>query len=209
MVRITGLVEKPSPDEAPSDLAIMGRYLLTPEIFDALDRVEPGRGGEIQLTDAIALLMQEGAVYGYVFEHGRYDTGQKLDFLRATIELALERDDLGPDLATYLVELVDRRLRGLSVGLVPLDAARAPRAGAVRAPRPSRPARGRRPRLRHGRRRGGRGAGAALRQHGHGRLRRAGRRHGGGAGAPDRGGGCSPPGPSPPWPWGPARPCAS
>ena len=111
VVRITGLVEKPPPEEAPSDLAIMGRYVLTPAVFDALERVEPGRGGEIQLTDAIALLLEEGEVYGYVFEHGRYDTGKKIDFLRATIELALDREDLGPELEAYLVDLVDRRLR--------------------------------------------------------------------------------------------------
>ena len=89
----------------------MGRYVLTPEIFDAIDRVEPDGGGEIQLTDAIALLLEEQAVYGYCFSTGRYDIGKKLDFLRATVELACERDDLGPEFRAFLVQFV--RDRGL------------------------------------------------------------------------------------------------
>jgi UTP--glucose-1-phosphate uridylyltransferase len=107
LVRLTAIVEKPSAAEAPSDLAVMGRYLFTPEIFDALERTEPGKGGEIQLTDAIAILLQEQPVFGLVFEHGRYDAGNKLDYLRATVELALER----PDLAGFrdvLTEIVRR-----------------------------------------------------------------------------------------------------
>ena len=110
LVRLHGIVEKPAAADAPSDLAVMGRYVLTPEIFDALERTQPGRGGEIQLTDAIALLMEEQEVYGYVFEEGRYDTGQKLDYLRAVVELALARDDLGPAFGAYLHDLVGRRL---------------------------------------------------------------------------------------------------
>jgi UTP--glucose-1-phosphate uridylyltransferase len=106
LVRVRHLVEKPAPGEAPSNLAVIGRYVFTPEIFDMLDRVEPGRGGEIQLTDAIALLAQEQPVYGYQFTDGRYDTGNKLDWLRATVELALERDDLGPPLRRYLTQLL-------------------------------------------------------------------------------------------------------
>ncbi|MGH9063196.1 MAG: UTP--glucose-1-phosphate uridylyltransferase GalU [Acidimicrobiales bacterium] len=106
LVRIEDLVEKPPVSEAPSNLAVMGRYVFTPAIFDVLERVEPGRGGEIQLTDAIRLLLQQQAVYGYTFEHGRYDTGNKLDYLRATVELALRRPDLGPPFRKALVELV-------------------------------------------------------------------------------------------------------
>jgi UTP--glucose-1-phosphate uridylyltransferase len=105
LVRVTGVVEKPSPDEAPSNLAVMGRYVFTPDIFDLIDKVEPGKGGEIQLTDAMAMLPE---LYGVVFQHGRYDTGNKLDFLRATVELALQRDDLGPELRAYLGELARR-----------------------------------------------------------------------------------------------------
>lgn len=106
LVRLTGVIEKPSADEAPSDLAIMGRYILTPEIFAALDRVRPGSGGEIQLTDAIALLLETQPVYGFVFSEGRYDVGKKIDYLRATVEMAAARDDLGPDFRAYLGEWV-------------------------------------------------------------------------------------------------------
>jgi UTP--glucose-1-phosphate uridylyltransferase len=108
LVRVTGLVEKPPADEAPSNLAIMGRYVLTPEIFDCIDRVEPGRGGEIQLTDAMSLLLERESLYGFTFTDGRYDTGNKLDWLRATVELALARDDLGPGFRKYLAELCRR-----------------------------------------------------------------------------------------------------
>ncbi len=106
LVRLEGIVEKPSAAEAPSDLAIMGRYVLGPEIFDAIDRTLPGKGGEIQLTDAIALLMEEGPVYGYVFEDGRYDIGSKQDYLRATVELAARREDLGPAFRSFLTAYV-------------------------------------------------------------------------------------------------------
>lgn len=102
IVRLLDLVEKPDPDEAPSDLAVMGRYVLTPEIFDALDEVKPGKGGEIQLTDAIKTLLATQDVYGYTFRRGRFDTGNKLDFLRATVELALERPDIGPPFLAFL-----------------------------------------------------------------------------------------------------------
>ena len=108
LVRVTGLVEKPPAAEAPSNLAIMGRYVLTPEIFDCIDRVEPGRGGEIQLTDAMSLLLEREPLYGFTFTDGRYDTGNKLDWLRATVELALVRDDLGPPFRKYLAELCRR-----------------------------------------------------------------------------------------------------
>jgi UTP--glucose-1-phosphate uridylyltransferase len=109
LVRLLGIVEKPRPEDAPSNLAVMGRYILTPEIFDMIERVEPGKGGEIQLTDAIELLLGEQTVYGYTFEHGRYDIGKKLDYLRATVELAIERDDLGPDFRDFLADLVQRK----------------------------------------------------------------------------------------------------
>jgi UTP--glucose-1-phosphate uridylyltransferase len=109
LVRVRGIVEKPDPDVAPSNLAVMGRYVFTPEIFDALDQVRPGVGGEIQLTDAIALLLESQTVYGYVFSEGRYDIGKKLDYLRATVELALDREDLGPEFRTFLRELVQKR----------------------------------------------------------------------------------------------------
>ena len=105
------IVEKPKPADAPSDLAVIGRYVFTPEIFDALDRITPGAGGELQLTDAIGLLLDTQTVYGCVFEDGRYDIGQKVDFLRANIELALDRDDLGGDVAEVLRRIV--RERGL------------------------------------------------------------------------------------------------
>ena len=109
LVRILDIVEKPSPAEAPSNLAVMGRYVLTPEIFEALERVKPGVGGEIQLTDAIALLLADQTVYGYVFGEGRYDIGKKLDYLRATVELAVEREDIGPEFREFLAEFVAER----------------------------------------------------------------------------------------------------
>jgi UTP--glucose-1-phosphate uridylyltransferase len=107
--RVRGVVEKPRPEDARSDLAVIGRYVFTPGIFDALDRITPGVGGELQLTDAIGLLLDSEPVFGRVFSEGRYDIGQKLDFLRANIELALDRPDLGPDLADYLRRLVSER----------------------------------------------------------------------------------------------------
>jgi UTP--glucose-1-phosphate uridylyltransferase len=104
VVRVRGLVEKPPPGTAPSNLAIIGRYVFTPRIFDALDRIEPGRGGELQLTDAIALLLDDEPVFGCT-SVARFDVGQKLDFLRANITLALERPDLGPRLRAWLDDL--------------------------------------------------------------------------------------------------------
>jgi UTP--glucose-1-phosphate uridylyltransferase len=102
VVRVFDVVEKPAPEEAPSNLGVMGRYVLTPGIFDAIARTKPGRGGEIQLTDAIKILIETEPVYGYTFEEGRFDVGNKLDYLRATVELALERDDIGPAFRAYL-----------------------------------------------------------------------------------------------------------
>ena len=108
LVEVTDLVEKPSPDEAPSTLAVMGRYVFGPEIFDVLAETQPGRGGEIQLTDAIKTLAQKEPVYGYTFKVGRFDVGNKLDYLQATVELALERDDLGPPFRKFLLERLGR-----------------------------------------------------------------------------------------------------
>jgi UTP--glucose-1-phosphate uridylyltransferase len=104
VVRITGLVEKPPAAEAPSNLAIIGRYVLSPTIFDVLRRTPPGRGGEIQLTDALQELTSIEPVHGVVFRGRRYDTGDRLDYLKTVIRLASERDDLGPDLLAWLRE---------------------------------------------------------------------------------------------------------
>jgi UTP--glucose-1-phosphate uridylyltransferase len=109
VINIRRIVEKPPRDQAPSNLAVIGRYVFTPEIFDALDRIEPGAGGELQLTDAIGLLLEQQPVLALRCEGGRYDIGHKLDFLRANIELALDRPDLGPELSEFLRELVQRR----------------------------------------------------------------------------------------------------
>ena len=110
-LRITGLVEKPDPAHAPSNLAVIGRYVLHPAVFDVLDRTEPGRSGEIQLTDALATLAgmpaeDGGGVYGVVFRGRRYDTGDRLDYLKAVIQIAVERPDIGPDLREWLVGYV-------------------------------------------------------------------------------------------------------
>ena len=106
VVRVTGLVEKPNPENAPSNLAVIGRYVLRPEIFDILEETDPGRGGEIQLTDAlqVAALDPEpaGPVMGVIFKGRRFDTGDKLDFIKATLRLAVERDDIGADLREWL-----------------------------------------------------------------------------------------------------------
>jgi UTP--glucose-1-phosphate uridylyltransferase len=108
LVQVEDLIEKPAPEEAPSNLAVMGRYVFGPEIFDLLARTEPGRGGEIQLTDAIKVLAQREPVYGWTFRQGRFDVGNKLEYLEATVELALERDDLGPSFRKFLVERLAR-----------------------------------------------------------------------------------------------------
>jgi UTP--glucose-1-phosphate uridylyltransferase len=109
LARVRSIVEKPAPEDAPSNLAAIGRYVLTPEIFDCLRRTQPGVGGELQLTDAINLLAQEQAVYAYVFEGGRFDVGNKIDYLKATIELAIDRDDIGKEFRTWLGDFVERK----------------------------------------------------------------------------------------------------
>jgi UTP--glucose-1-phosphate uridylyltransferase len=103
--RIRGVVEKPLPDEAPSNLAIIGRYVLTPKIFEKLEQTQPGSGGEIQLTDAIEALMKEQHVFCYAFEGKRHDAGTTMGWLKASVELALDRDDIGGQFRAYLAEI--------------------------------------------------------------------------------------------------------
>jgi UTP--glucose-1-phosphate uridylyltransferase len=100
--RIRSMVEKPKAEEAPSNLAIIGRYVLTPEIFDSLQAIDPGSGGEIQLTDALRHLLHRRPIYAVRFEGTRYDAGDKLGFLKATVEFALRREDLGGQFREYL-----------------------------------------------------------------------------------------------------------
>jgi len=107
VVKVLDLVEKPAKEEAPSNLAIIGRYLLTPEIFDVLEHTEPGKGNEIQLTDALKEVATSDGdvdVYGVIFRGRRYDTGDKLDYIKAILQLASDRDDLGPDLRPWIKE---------------------------------------------------------------------------------------------------------
>ena len=177
LVRILDIVEKPKPEDAPSNLAVMGRYVFTPEIFDALERVQPGAGGEIQLTDAIGLLLKEQTVYGFLFEDGRYDIGDKLDYLRATVEIAIDREDLGPEFRDLPGRAGAAEEARLSADPDPLEDARGP------GPRRLRPAAARPMPLADA-------LGRVLaepvvsgedvppvRQHGDGRLRGAGGRH--------------------------------
>ena len=103
--KVLSLVEKPEPRDAPSNLAIVGRYILTPEIFAMLDRTSPGKGGEIQLTDGLKLLLEKQPIYAYQFEGTRYDTGMPLGFLKASVEFALNRPDIGATFREYLRHL--------------------------------------------------------------------------------------------------------
>jgi len=105
LYRIEDMVEKPAPSDAPSNLAVIGRYILTPSIWKALAGTTPGAGGEIQLTDGLRHLLASEPVYGYVFEGKRYDAGDKLGFLQATVEIALQRPDLGKAFRHYLHSL--------------------------------------------------------------------------------------------------------
>lgn len=102
LFRIHNLVEKPKADKAPSKLAIIGRYVLTPEIFSSIEAIQPGSGGEIQLTDALRHLLHKRPIYGLRFEGARYDAGDKLGFLKATVEFAMRRHDLGNEFRAYL-----------------------------------------------------------------------------------------------------------
>jgi UTP--glucose-1-phosphate uridylyltransferase len=108
LVQVTDLVEKPAVDVAPSNLAIMGRYLLTPSIFDEIEQTKPGVGGEIQITDAMLSLLGTQTMYGYTFSEGRYDTGMKIDYLRAVVDFALDREDLAPEFRQILLAAVKR-----------------------------------------------------------------------------------------------------
>jgi len=109
--QVTGLVEKPKTEDAPSNLAVVGRYVLPPEIFDAIRRIGPGAGGEIQLTDAMALLLSEGVpVHGIVYRGVRYDTGLPLGYLQAVVQVAAGRSDLGPAFRTWLADYVKNEL---------------------------------------------------------------------------------------------------
>lgn len=112
VVKVKGLVEKPAKEDAPSNLAIIGRYVLKPEVFDILEETKPGKGGEIQLTDALQVLAADdeiaGGVYGVVFKGRRYDTGDRLDYIKAIVQLASDREDLGPDLKPWLTEFVSK-----------------------------------------------------------------------------------------------------
>ena len=106
--KVKDMVEKPSVEEAPSNIAILGRYIITPEIFNILENQEPGKGGEIQLTDALQTLSTKEAIYAYNFEGRRYDVGDKLGFLEATIDFALKRDNLRDDLLNYMRKIIER-----------------------------------------------------------------------------------------------------
>lgn len=105
LFEVSNLVEKPKPEDAPSNLAIIGRYILTPRVFEALERTQLGTGGELQLTDGLRELLKTEKIYGFRFEGKRHDTGDKLGFLKATVEFALKRPDLGGELRAWLKDL--------------------------------------------------------------------------------------------------------
>ncbi len=105
LLKVVDMIEKPSIKEAPSCFAALGRYVITPEVFDILEQTKPGKGGEIQLTDALRVMARCGNVYAYNFTGKRYDTGNKLGYLKAVVEFALRREDLGNDFRTYLKSL--------------------------------------------------------------------------------------------------------
>ncbi len=108
LFEIEDMIEKPDPSCAPSDLAIIGRYILTPKIFDSLSKTSPGAKGEIQLTDAIKGLLGKEKVYGFIFEGKRYDAGDKFGFIKATIELSLKRDDIGDKVKSFIKSLLEK-----------------------------------------------------------------------------------------------------
>jgi UTP--glucose-1-phosphate uridylyltransferase len=113
VVEVTGLVEKPSPEESPSNLAVLGRYILPPSIFDAIQNTKPGSGGEIQLTDAMAALLVDGTpVHGIIYRGHRYDTGMPLGYLQAVVQLAVKRADLGNEFRSWLEEFVAGGTKG-------------------------------------------------------------------------------------------------
>lgn len=106
LMKVSDMIEKPSVAKAPSRFAALGRYVITPDIFSILEETKPGKGGEIQLTDAFRVLARNGKVYAYNFKGQRYDTGNKLGYLKAVVEFALRREDLGADFRAYLKEIV-------------------------------------------------------------------------------------------------------
>lgn len=106
LLKVKDMIEKPSMEEAPSRFAALGRYVITPEVFEVLEQKKPGKGGEIQLTDALRVMARNGSVYAYNFTGKRYDTGNKLGYLKATVEFALRRPDLGPQFREYLKKLL-------------------------------------------------------------------------------------------------------
>ena len=106
LLKVKDMIEKPSMEEAPSRFAALGRYVITPEVFEVLEQTKPGKGGEIQLTDALRVMARNGSVYAYNFTGKRYDTGNKLGYLKATVEFALRRPDLGPQVREDLKKLV-------------------------------------------------------------------------------------------------------
>jgi UTP--glucose-1-phosphate uridylyltransferase len=106
LYEVLSLVEKPRPEEAPSNLAVIGRYILTPTVFETLSDIKAGAGGELQLPDGLKQLLKKEKIYGYVFDGKRHDTGDKLGFLKATVEFALKRPDLGGPLRQYLKALL-------------------------------------------------------------------------------------------------------
>ena len=108
LLRMTGIVEKPKPDAAPSTLAVVGRYILSPAIMDHLERLQPGAGGEIQLTDAIASLLQQESVLGYTFEGTRYDCGSKLGYLQANVMYGMKHAEVGAEFARFLARVAGK-----------------------------------------------------------------------------------------------------
>lgn len=106
LLKVKNMIEKPSIEEAPSRFAALGRYVITPEVFKILEQTKPGKGGEIQLTDALRVMAKNGNVYAYNFKGKRYDAGNKLGYLKATVEFALRRDDIGPEFRQYLKSLL-------------------------------------------------------------------------------------------------------
>ena len=111
LLKVKNMIEKPSIEEAPSRFAALGRYVITPEVFKIMEQTKPGKGGEIQLTDALRVMAKNGNVYAYNFKGKRYDTGNKLGYLKATVEFALRRDDIGPEFRQYLKSfLMDNKI---------------------------------------------------------------------------------------------------
>lgn len=113
--KVKDLVEKPSREEAPSNIAILGRYIINPSIFEILEHTKPGKGGEIQLTDGLKELASREAMYAYIFEGRRYDVGDKQGFLEATVEFALRREDLREEFLDYLVKTIQKETKNLNI----------------------------------------------------------------------------------------------